>query len=252
MTKKSPEFRVLVVEDDFHISRLLLVTLQKAGLKTCHAANGRIALELFESFEPHVVLLDIMMPEMDGRETCTRLRKMRPKDGKPVSIIMMTSLNAAEDRIQGLNLGADDYVAKPFNPAVMLARVFAQLRRAHKYDASANGATTAATAPKQTTTAAKIAEPPESLPANWAHCAQCNYMGPRDRFEKLNSQNEIFVRCPHCQTQEFVTTHFKALSQTPAKNATEKMPSRAMGVKKPASLKTPKSVVGLWPEKPSD
>ncbi len=115
---------VLVVDDEPRIIRFVRINLEMEGFRVVEAANGLIALDQVREKMPDIVLLDVMMPEMDGFET---LRMMREISSAPV--IMLTVRNSEEDKVQGLNLGADDYVTKPFSPRELVSRVRAVLRR---------------------------------------------------------------------------------------------------------------------------
>ncbi len=116
--------RVLVVDDEPAVTELLAYNLRKAGYDALSAANGREALLLARKSTPDLVLLDLMIPEVDGLEVCRELRK-----GSNVPIIMITARGEEIDRVVGLELGADDYVTKPFSVRELLARVKAVLRR---------------------------------------------------------------------------------------------------------------------------
>jgi two-component system OmpR family response regulator len=115
---------ILIVDDDPHIRQLLVFALQKAGLDTIEAEDGEAALALVESKSPDLVVLDINMPRMDGIETCRRLRAMGD-----LPILFLSSRDDEIDRVLGIELGADDYVTKPFSPREVAARVMAILRR---------------------------------------------------------------------------------------------------------------------------
>ena len=116
---------VLVVDDDPHIRDLLTFALQKAGLATREAADGEAALAEIALRAPDLVVLDINMPRMDGIETC---RRIRARGDLP--ILFLSSRDDEIDRVLGMELGADDYVVKPFSPREVVARVAAILRRA--------------------------------------------------------------------------------------------------------------------------
>jgi two-component system, OmpR family, alkaline phosphatase synthesis response regulator PhoP len=115
---------VLVVDDERNIAELARMYLRNEGFEVETAVNGREGLEKARSLHPSLVLLDIMMPEMDGIEVCRILRKETD-----IPVIMLTARNDDVDKIVGLELGADDYITKPFNPREMVARVKAVLRR---------------------------------------------------------------------------------------------------------------------------
>jgi two-component system, OmpR family, response regulator ResD len=121
--------RVLVVDDDLTIGEVVADYLRDAGLETRHAADGQSALELAEDWPPDLVVLDLMLPGIDGIEVCRRLRAARA-GRQPVPVIMLTALGEEGDRVLGLETGADDYVTKPFSPRELTLRVQAVLRRA--------------------------------------------------------------------------------------------------------------------------
>ncbi|GAB7209243.1 hypothetical protein OS31_07480 [Dickeya oryzae] len=116
---------VLIAEDEPEIADILRAYLTRSGLRTLHAANGRQALELHLAMKPDLVLLDVQMPLVDGWQV---LSGIRLRGDTPV--IMLTALDQDIDKLMGLRIGADDYVVKPFNPAEVVARVQAVLRRA--------------------------------------------------------------------------------------------------------------------------
>ena len=117
---------ILVVEDDKNISDLIHMYLVKEGFDVRIAGDGGKALEEFQKKEPDLVLLDIMLPGIDGFEVCRRIRATNTKIG----IIMLTARSQEMDKVTGLMTGADDYVTKPFSPAELTARVDALFRRA--------------------------------------------------------------------------------------------------------------------------
>jgi two-component system OmpR family response regulator len=125
--------RILVVDDDRHIRDVVVFALRKEGFSTCEAADGMAALEGVEKEKPDLVVLDVLMPELDGVEVCRRLRA-----SSAVPVIFLSSKDGEVDRIVGLELGGDDYMVKPFSPRELVARVKAVLRRRSE---GANGAT---------------------------------------------------------------------------------------------------------------
>ena len=116
---------VLIVDDERHILELLRLYLTNDGYQVISAADGREALQMVRVEKPDLVVLDIMLPEIDGMEVCRRLRQ----DGNELPIIMLTARDDDIDKIVGLELGADDYMTKPFNPRELVARIRAVLRR---------------------------------------------------------------------------------------------------------------------------
>jgi len=117
--------RVLVVDDEENITFLLGSALRHFGFDVTTAATGRQGLDAVRSFEPDLVLLDVMLPDLDGFEVCRRMRQ----DGERVPVLFLTARDATEDRVRGLTLGGDDYVAKPFSLEEVVARIHAILRR---------------------------------------------------------------------------------------------------------------------------
>jgi DNA-binding response OmpR family regulator len=117
--------RILVVEDDTSLARVLCDNLIYEGFDVVHASDGRRALEEGTAFKPDLVLLDLTLPGLDGFEVC---RKMAEEESR-TAIIMLTARGQKEDKVQGLRLGADDYITKPFSLDELLARVHAVLRR---------------------------------------------------------------------------------------------------------------------------
>lgn len=115
---------VLIVDDEQPIRELLALYLVKEGFAVQEAADGAEALIKYQESKPDIIILDIMMPILDGIEVCRQIRKF-----SHIPIIMLTSRAEDDDRIMGLELGADDYVTKPFNPREVVARVKAVLRR---------------------------------------------------------------------------------------------------------------------------
>ena len=120
--------KILVVDDDPGIRDVVCFALQKAGYATAVAADGEQALARFAADKPALVVLDILMPELDGVEVCRRLRA-DPR-GRATPIVFLSSKDDEVDRIVGLEVGGDDYMAKPFSPRELVARVRAILRRA--------------------------------------------------------------------------------------------------------------------------
>ena len=116
--------RILIIEDDQDTQQMLGMILSSEGYEVLPASNGTLGLELLRKMGPDLVILDWMLPGMDGLEVCGKAREI-----SAVPIIMLTAKTASQDRVAGLDMGADDYVAKPFEPEELLARIRAQLRR---------------------------------------------------------------------------------------------------------------------------
>lgn len=122
------EFTILIVDDEEDIRDMIEIYLMNEGFIVLKAQDGIEALEILKSHEIDLMVLDIMMPKMDGVRTCLKVR-----EDKKLPIIMLSAKGQDSDKILGLNIGADDYVTKPFNPLELLARVNSQLRRYSKY-----------------------------------------------------------------------------------------------------------------------
>jgi DNA-binding response OmpR family regulator len=119
--------QILVVDDEPRFVRLVEANLQTEGYEVLKAKNGKQAVEVAANDKPSLILMDVMMPEMDGFEACERIREF-----STVPIIMLTAKGDEEHKVRALNLGADDYVVKPFSANELLARVGAVMRRAQR------------------------------------------------------------------------------------------------------------------------
>ncbi|MBN1094135.1 response regulator transcription factor [Blastococcus sp. TML/M2B] len=136
---RTPEARLLVVDDEPNIRELLSASLRYAGFEVATAADGQQALALAETFRPDLLVLDVMMPGLDGFGVVRRMRE----SGRRTPVLFLTARDAAEDKVSGLTLGGDDYVTKPFSLDEVIARIRAVLRRT-------TGAQQAAEAPRLT------------------------------------------------------------------------------------------------------
>ena len=116
--------KVLIVDDEMRMRRIITDYLRIKGYETAEAADGVEALERFAAEKPDLVLLDVMMPRMDGWEVCRRIREI-----SQVPVIMLTARGEEDDELQGFSLGADEYISKPFSLKILLARIEAVLRR---------------------------------------------------------------------------------------------------------------------------
>ncbi len=148
----APRPTILIVDDDPHIREVVRFALEREGFATAEARDGAEALAAFDRVRPALLVLDILMPEMNGTDVCARLRR-RPGPDAQVPVIFLSSRDDEVDRIVGLELGGDDYVTKPFSPKELVARVRAVLRRAAPVPAAApadTGATGATGTPGAT------------------------------------------------------------------------------------------------------
>lgn len=123
------QYKILIVDDDENICELLRLYLEKDGFETMVVNDGRSAVDYSEKYSPDLVLLDIMLPGLDGWQVCREIRKT-----SDVPIIMLTAKGETFDKILGLELGADDYVSKPFDTKEVIARIKAVLRRSNDGD----------------------------------------------------------------------------------------------------------------------
>ena len=117
--------RILVVDDEPNINDLISTSLKFSGFEVRSAMNGAQALTVAEEFKPHALVLDVMMPGMNGFEVCEKLRK----DGLKVGVLFLTAKDSTDDKVTGLTIGGDDYMVKPFSLEELIARVRAILRR---------------------------------------------------------------------------------------------------------------------------
>ena len=124
-SKSEPASRVLVVDDEDNITFLLDAALRHFGYDVRVASNGRAALDEVAAFDPHVMLLDVMLPDLDGFEIVRRLRA----DGNKTPVLFLTARDGVDDKVRGLTLGGDDYVTKPFSLEEVMARIHVILRR---------------------------------------------------------------------------------------------------------------------------
>lgn len=120
---------VLIVEDEREIADLMQFHLQRAGFETAVEHRGKAAIDAIRKTPPDVVLLDLMLPDVDGLEICRRIRAS--DEHRKIGVIMVTAKGDESDVVSGIELGADDYVSKPFSPRVLVARVKAVLRRSN-------------------------------------------------------------------------------------------------------------------------
>lgn len=123
MAQKGKGIKVMIVDDEPNILQFLEMGLIGEGYQVATAQDGPEGIALAETFMPHVVILDVMMPGMDGFQVCQEL-----KSNKPVAVILLTAKEEIEDRVKGLTLGADDYMSKPFSFEELLARIQARIR----------------------------------------------------------------------------------------------------------------------------
>lgn len=125
--------KIMVVEDELEIAELIKDYLEEEQYEVIISTDGKQCIELFREFQPQLIILDIMLPRLDGMEVCRIIRSE-----STIPIIMLSAKKTEVDKILGLGIGADDYVVKPFSPSEVVARVKAQLRRYHQLSESTN------------------------------------------------------------------------------------------------------------------
>jgi two-component system response regulator ResD len=119
-----PKLQVLVVDDEWNMRNLLRIYLMKEGFAIMEATTGREALSMIKKHDFDIILLDVMMPDMDGWQVCKAVREMGT-----IPVLMLTARSETKDKIHGLGIGADDYLTKPFEPEELLARIYSLIRR---------------------------------------------------------------------------------------------------------------------------
>ncbi|HET9900519.1 MAG TPA: response regulator transcription factor [Actinomycetes bacterium] len=127
-TANPPEARILVVDDEPYIADLLATSLRFVGFDVRTAGTGREALATAETYQPELLVLDVMLPDLDGFDVLRRLRA----SGRRVPVVFLTARDATEDKVSGLTIGGDDYVTKPFSLEEVIARIRAVLRRSRQ------------------------------------------------------------------------------------------------------------------------
>jgi DNA-binding response OmpR family regulator len=189
--KTGEQYRILVVEDDASIGRLVTSSLIRGGFD-CHLVpDGNVGLAAFHEINPHLVISDVMLPGMDGRELCALIRQR-----SNVPIIMLTADDTEEDQMQALQTGADDYVPKPFHLKELLVCVMFHLGPAYHYDEAIRNAYHY---DKAIRNAAGVAHARHLMPPGWARCGGCGYVGPRPKFEQQDTTGQPFLQCPACR-----------------------------------------------------
>jgi DNA-binding response OmpR family regulator len=173
-------FRILVVEDDPSIAKLILVNLKKSGFDARFAFDGTTGWQGFRECDPHLVLSDISMPGMNGHDLVAKIREV-----SIIPVILMTAMDSEEWQMKAFKTGADDYVPKPFNIQLLMARVIANLRRVYRYSAS----------PEEIV---KEATPYD----DWPTCASCGFMAPQGKFEAVDKEKGRIFACPVCMSRQ--------------------------------------------------
>jgi DNA-binding response OmpR family regulator len=189
------KFRILVIEDDSDVTRLIQQCLSGAGFDCRCASDGSSGLKVFNNFNPHLVLLDLMMPGVDGEQACLQIRAT-----SSVPVIILTAKDLENTQLRVFKIGADDFIAKPFSLKPLLARVVAHLRRVYRYDVALR---------EETVETPSGGSPGKAVPPGWATCEACGYVGPQQNFRNLTRRDLPSVLCPNCQRAEHVVFSLK-------------------------------------------
>jgi DNA-binding response OmpR family regulator len=179
------KYRVLLVEENEELAKLVMTTLTKVGMVCYYAPDANSGMESFKANDPHIVLLNLGLPRLGGVVMCPLIRET-----STVPIAVLSVRTRKEDQLHALKIGADDFITmRPPDEQILVARVLTLLRRTYCYlPQSANGV--------PDTGAIQSAQ--SQLPAGWATCEVCNYMGPQHRFEKRDAGGNQIMSCPHC------------------------------------------------------
>ena len=161
------------------IAKLLSIHLEKAKFQTIVAHDGLQGWSQFTQIDPHLVITDINMPGLSGHDLVEKIRAT-----SSVPILMMTAADSEEYQMKGFKVGADDYISKPFNPKLLIARVVANLRRVYRYDAEPIANMTKAAA---------------QTGVDWPKCESCGYVGPSERFRYVSPSGNTSAQCPNCK-----------------------------------------------------
>lgn len=206
--KPNQKFHVLIIDDDMGRAQLLLANLEALNMECRHAANGVLGLQAFREEMPHLVLLDVMMPGLNGYEVCVQMRAT-----STVPILLLNESSTDENVMKGLKLGADDYIIKSMHEQVLSAHVIAWLRRVYQYDQADAPPVSMASASNVPVPNGKVGVIPNTAnsaipasemartqinpPAGWLRCESCGYMGPRGKFEQPDKTDKRRF-CPAC------------------------------------------------------
>jgi DNA-binding response OmpR family regulator len=198
LPEANESFRLLLIEDDYDLAKVVCAFFAPLGFDCRYAPDGTTGLETFRSLEPHLVILDVVLPDMSGQDVLAKIR-----ESSNVPVIVLSALDELKEGLPLFKIGADDYIKKPFEPKLLVARVVAHLRRAYRYCAARSSAS-----PQAVTAGGGLEmpteEPERRLPAGWAECDRCGYIGPYSRFEKETTSGRNKLVCPHCREEGYV------------------------------------------------
>ena len=187
-TVAKTDFLILVIAKNPEVEALMQTLLKTSGFEMKFAGQGGLGLAMFDQTPADLVLISTELPDRNGFEVCLKLREK-----STVPILMVTTKKSVEEEFRGLKVGADAYLQEPFNSRLVMAHIVAQLRRTYKYDGQA-----------KRSDAATDDDYSAPIPAGWASCEACHYMGPQTKFETLSESGESSLMCPHCGAQQHV------------------------------------------------
>ncbi len=211
-------YRILIAEDDPNIVKLVALHLKMAGFDVRSATSGLTGWETFQNYDPHLLVSDIQMPGLTGHELTAKIRTV-----SSIPVLLMTAMGSDDAEMNGFKSGADDYVVKPFNPKLLVARVVANLRRVYRYDATPTTAPTKvettplqktppsgssqAQAAREAANAIAALKPngvietgQRKVPEGWSECGECGYMGPQSKFT-VGEGDQRTAECPNCKNR---------------------------------------------------
>lgn len=185
----SSNFRVLLVEENVELATPIAAALDQAGFKCQYVPQTGEAMAAFDKQPFHLVLLSLSLPRIGSASLCSPLRQK-----SSVPIVMLSVRTRREDHLHALKIGADEFITiRPYDEQILLARILTLMRRVYQY----RQPSFASLMENET-----LPGPQSSLPAGWATCEFCNYMGPQGRFDRINAQGERALSCPHCDQNQ--------------------------------------------------
>ncbi len=183
-------FSILIIAKNPEVEGLMQTLLKASGFECQFAPQGGLGLSMFESNPADMVLISTELPDRNGFEVCLKLREK-----STVPVLMVTTKRSTEEEFRGLKVGADAYLEEPFNSRLVMAHIVAQLRRTYKYDGQSKNSEVAEAENEQATL----------VPAGWASCEACHYMGPQTQFQTVSSEGDAELVCPNCGAEQRAT-----------------------------------------------
>ncbi len=185
-TKKT--FSILVIANNPEVEGLMQILLKASGFDCQFAPQGGLGLSMFETKPADMVLISTELPDRNGFEVCLKLREK-----STVPVLMVTMERSSKEEFRSLKVGADAYLEEPFNSKLVMAHIVAQLRRTYKYDGQSKNSEVADDEAQGM-----------NVPAGWASCEACHYMGPQTQFQTVSSEGDSALICPNCGAEQRV------------------------------------------------